>query len=277
MLNTWVNRIIGDIRLADAERKALILTMVLFACLPGCASSAPGPDPTVRIMCLGDSITAGYTDNPDWDVPFEFGYRSKLYSLLLEAGHNIQFVGESPEPWDGRWEVPVNTPAPDLRLMGQDKHRGYGGAYIEDLSLEIKDYIESDEPDVILLLIGINGIDANSPGQLDTLVERIFVSSPDVSLIVAQITPYTTFNQDLWDYNLHIRNTLVPAYQADGFSIASVDFYSLFLTDAEDPTSITLSGHSNKINHPTTTLYEQMAQSWFVKLEPVLESITVTP
>jgi len=161
--------------------------------------------------------------------------------------------------------------------MGQDEHRGYGGAYIEDLSLEIKDYIENDEPDVILLLIGINGIDANSPGQLDTLVERIFVSSPDVSLIVAQITPYTTFNQDLWDYNLHIRDKLVPAYQADGFSIGTVDFYSLFLTDAQDPTSITLSGHSNDINHPTTALYEQMAQSWFVKLEPVLESITVTP
>ena len=69
----------------------------------------------------------------------------------------------------------------------------------------------------------------------------------------------------------------MPAYQADGFSLGTVDFYSLFLTDAEDPTSITLSGHSNNINHPTTALYEQMAQSWFVKLEPVLESITVTP
>ena len=55
------------------------------------------------------------------------------------------------------------------------------------------------------------------------------------------------------------------------------DFKPVIQADAEDPTSITLSGHSNNINHPTTALYEQMAQSWFVKLEPVLESITVTP
>jgi len=91
-------------------------------------------------MCLGDSITAGYTDNPDWNVPFEFGYRGGLYSLLAAAGHDIQFVGESPEPWDGRFGLPTNTPKLDLRGMGQDKHRGYGGASIEDLSQEVEGY-----------------------------------------------------------------------------------------------------------------------------------------
>ena len=65
---------------------ALILTMVFFACLPGCDSSDPGPDPTVRIMCLGDSITAGYTDNPDWDVPFEFGYRRQAVFATAGSG-----------------------------------------------------------------------------------------------------------------------------------------------------------------------------------------------
>jgi hypothetical protein len=53
-----------------------------------------------RIMCLGDSITVGYTDNPTWNVPFKFGYRSKLYTLLKNAGYNFTFVGDSPQPWN---------------------------------------------------------------------------------------------------------------------------------------------------------------------------------
>ncbi|MGB2092340.1 MAG: hypothetical protein ACPIG6_11140, partial [Akkermansiaceae bacterium] len=47
----------------------------------------------LRIMCLGDSITVGYTDNPHWKVPFKFGYRSRLYKLLKGAGYHFTFVG----------------------------------------------------------------------------------------------------------------------------------------------------------------------------------------
>jgi len=43
----------------------------------------------LRILCVGDSITAGYTDNPKWDVPFEFGYRQGLFERLQKAGYQI--------------------------------------------------------------------------------------------------------------------------------------------------------------------------------------------
>ena len=33
-------------------------------------------DKVLRIMPLGDSITAGYTDNSAWKHPFEYGYRA---------------------------------------------------------------------------------------------------------------------------------------------------------------------------------------------------------
>ena len=247
------------------------VAIVLAACASGCVGSVSKPDGPVRIMCLGDSITAGYTDNPKWDIPFEHGYRSGLYSLLVNAGHDIQFVGESPEPWDGRFELPTNTPTLDLRDLGQDKHRGYGGWSIEDLSQEIEGFIESDKPDVILLMIGINGIDTNSPTQLDILVQKIVTTSPEVNLVVAQITPYAWFNQELWDFNLYISDVLVPTYSADGYNETTIDLYSPFLIDAEDPISITPSGHSNKINHPSPALYTRMAQAWFDGLESVLE------
>jgi len=43
----------------------------------------------LRILCVGDSITAGYTDNPKWNVPFEFGYRQGLFERLQKAGYQI--------------------------------------------------------------------------------------------------------------------------------------------------------------------------------------------
>jgi len=250
---------------------AVVVAIALAGCNAGCGGSGSISDGSVRIMCLGDSITAGYTDNPEWNVPFEHGYRSGLYSLLVDAGYDIEFVGESPEPWDGRFELPRNRPTLDLRGVGQDKHRGYGGWSIDDLNQEIEGFVESDKPDVILLMIGINGIDAHSPAQLESLVQRILATAPGVDLIVAQITPYAWFNQELWDYNLYIRDDLVPTYAAHGYGVSTVDLYSLFLTDAEDPASITPSGHSNNINHPSPASYTQIAQAWFDGIELVLE------
>ena len=101
----------------------LAIVIMALSLAPGIAR-AGGP---TRIECVGDSITAGYTDNPTWSVPFEFGYRSGLYTRLTNAGIAFQFVGASPEPWNGLFGVPTNTPSPDLRTVGQDHHRGYGG------------------------------------------------------------------------------------------------------------------------------------------------------
>jgi len=106
---------------------AITIACILWVvCLTAGCSGPVAKEAPLRIMPLGDSITAGYTDDPVWDVPFEFGYRSGLYVRLRDGGYNFQFVGKSPEPWDGRWGVPGNTPFPDLRALGQDKHRGYG-------------------------------------------------------------------------------------------------------------------------------------------------------
>ncbi len=86
----------------------------------------------LRIMCLGDSITAGYTDNPTWSVSFMFGYRSGLYTRLTNAGYNFLFVGGSAEPWNNAFGDPSRSgtykPTLDLRDLGQGGHRGYGGA-----------------------------------------------------------------------------------------------------------------------------------------------------
>lgn len=225
-----------------------------------------------RIMCLGDSITAGYTDNPKWQHPFEFGYRSHLNTLLTQAQHNFEFVGNSPEPWDGKWKVPSNKPKPDLRDLKVDKHRGYGGWNISGITQNVPKWIEQDKPDIILLLIGINGINAKSAEQLEALVKTIFASKKEVKLIVAQITPLKTFNQNLLNYNTFIKDKLVPSYSKQGKAISTVDLYSHFLKDKNDPKSIDITRLSNRINHPTNELYKKMAESWFKGIESALKA-----
>ena len=227
----------------------------------------------LRIMCLGDSITAGYTDNPTWNVPFMFGYRSGLFTRLTNADYNFKLVGASAEPWNGAFPGdPTHggtyTPALDLRAFGQDGHRGYGGVSIGTVNSNVSGYIAADTPNVILLLIGINGIGSGSPATLNTLVNTIVTAAPNAHLIVAQITPLASFNQDLYNYNLYIRNTLVPTYAASGHKVTTVNLYSLFLTNPNDYASaITPNVLANGINHPDNAHYDLMAQEWFNGIE----------
>jgi hypothetical protein len=84
-----------------------------------------------RVCPEGDSITVGFTDNPNWTVPFEFGYRSGLYARLTNSGMTFRFVGDSPEPWNGTSRTVANTPSMDLRVVDQDQHEGYGGKNVK--------------------------------------------------------------------------------------------------------------------------------------------------
>ena len=239
--------------------------------LAGIGEAAEHQEP-LRIMCIGDSITVGYTDNPIWKEPFKFGYRSKLYTLLKDAGYHFQFVGDSPQPWNNRSGDPTHggtyKPEFDLRDIGQDHHQGGEGAPIAAL----KGWVTKGNPDVILLLIGINGISAESPARIRSLAENIVAEKPDAHLIVAQITPYapsqTEKNQLLYDYNVYIRDTLMPEFAANGHNVTTVDMYSLFLTDPNDyGSAVAPNKHSNGFNHPFNEEYDLMAERWFAAIE----------
>jgi hypothetical protein len=225
----------------------------------------------VRIMPLGDSITAGYTDNSAWTVPFGFGYRSGLYTRLTGAGTSFQFVGGSQEPFNGAFGVPQTVSPPDLRPLNQDYHRGYGGWGADGLNGYIGKWLNSDNPDVILLMIGINNIGQGSTADpttaksnLNALVSTIFAKRPNISLIVAQITPYATYTSSIVQYNDYIKNTLVTTYANQGRKISTVDQYSNFLTDGG---AIDSSLYSNGINHPNATGYDRMAATWYSGLQ----------
>ena len=229
----------------------------------------------VRIMSLGDSITAGYTDNSAWKYPFEQGYRAPLYTLLTKASVPFKFVGQSAEPMNKIFGDPTHGgtifPKLDLKALGQDGHRGYGGWSIPKIQKNIRQWLKEDKPDIILLLIGINGINPKSPQQLESLVKTIYQADENVQVIVAQITPYSTYKQVLFDYNTFIRENLVPKFKKQGRTISTVDLYQHFLLNPKDPKSIDKKRLSNGINHPTNALYEKMAQSWLEGIQAIIK------
>ena len=222
----------------------------------------------LRIMPVGDSITAGYTDNPMWATPFTFGYRDTLYTRLTNAGYNIQYVGTSSEPWNNLYGTPTPPPTGslDLRTINQDHHRGYGGWNVSAIASQVGGWLNTDNPDVVLLMIGINDIAQGSSGNpaglensLNNLVNTIVTTKPNAHLIVAQTTPYASYTDSIVQYNTYIRDTLVPYWAGQGKHVTTVDMYSSLLTNGQIDSSL----FSNGINHPGDVAYDRMANAWF--------------
>ena len=210
----------------------------------------------LKIMPMGDSITVGGT-NDGWADPYWYGYRSVLYNLLHGAGYNFLFVGQSTDPPN---PLPSGTTPPaDLAALGQNAHNGKGGETVTYLNNNILTWLAADDPDVILLKVGTNAWDTVG---LNTLVNTITTTKPNVHLIIAQIIPRYTYNVGTVNYNTYIRDTLVPHYQGLGKKVTLVDQYAPFLTNPGDLTSINQSLFSNGINHPTNVGYGKMAQVW---------------
>lgn len=267
------------------HKNTLSAGFLLLLALSACTVLQAAP---LRIMPVGDSITAGYTNNSAWTVPFEFGYRRQLYNLLTGAGYDFLFVGSSAEPFNYTvtgYGDPTHggtvSPTFDLRNIdgyNYNGHHGYGGRNITTTTSNIAAQMTADNPDVILLMIGINGISTSSPGQLDTLVTTIFTSKPTVKLIVAEITPYAQSasvaaarNPLIVDYNTYIRDVLVPKFVGQGRSITRINQHRNFLTDPNNPSSATIDAlYSNAINHPTNGAYDTMAQTWFEGFQAII-------
>jgi lysophospholipase L1-like esterase len=235
-----------------------------FAPIPASAQNAP-----LRIMALGDSITAGYTDNPNWTVPFSYGFRSGLYNRLTAANYSFQFVGGSQEPRNGAFGpvTNVSNAVANLPAVDQDYSRGYGGWGVDNITANVSNWLNSDNPDVVLLMIGINNIGQGqtaAPTAVETslngLVTTIVGQRPNARVIVAQITPYASDTAAIVHYNNYIKNTLVPAFTSQGKHVSTVDQYSNLLTTGG---AIDQSLFANGVNHPNAAAYDKLAQTWF--------------
>ena len=235
-----------------------------------------------RLLVVGDSISVGYTDNPTWSVPYQFGFRSDLYTRLANSGFAVQLVGGSPEPWDGKFGIPANTPPLDLRPLNQDRCEAYGGQGTSYILANIASWLALDAPDIILLMANINDIAKGSTAEpiaaeqtLSNIVFTITRSAPNARLIVAQITPYSSYTLGIVKYNTYIRNVLVPCFAAQGKFVTSVNQYTNLC--AAGTTNIATSLFSNGINHPSAAAYARMAETWLAGIQALTLPPPQTP
>jgi len=214
---------------------------------------------TVRIMPLGDSITAA-----------SGGYRFTLQDKLSAGGYQFDFIGgrhlekdkdgshDSDHEGHSGWET-INYPFSQEFGWGIDNGgSGQSGYRIDTAGLQ---------PDVVLLMLGTNDVgrgNGNASSRCDRLfqiVDDIWSKVPNARVIVAKIPPLGDFPMTIpgyaskaaWiaEYNNLIGST-VAARQGQGKKISAVDMNSA-MTVADLPDGV----------HPSAGGYAKMAQVWY--------------
>lgn len=206
-------------------------------------------------MPLGASITAGLSVNQGVHT-FEGGYRKPLEALLepvLEAKHiDFDFVGSQ-----------VDDPSVPMKRR---HHEGHCGWRVDNIDDQIVGWIQTYQPDVVLLMVGTNDVLQNydlenAPARLDHLVTDILTAGVKY-VFVSSILPLSDpdLNQKANVYNSAISDLMLTR-QHNGEHIIWVD--------QDGDSGVTPSDLGDGI-HPNAPGYGKVADLWFQALGPLL-------
>jgi lysophospholipase L1-like esterase len=202
----------------------------------------------VRIMPLGDSITQSLTP--------QNSYRYYLWHLLLSQNYLVDFVGSRNGVGGG---PPAN---PDFDM----DHEGHAGWRADEILRAIQVWAMDVTPDIVLLHIGTNDLCqgqsvASTVIDIGDIVDVLRTVNPRIHILLAQLIPMAG------DCGIAMLNAKLPALVADKDRAESpltlVDQYTGF-----DPSTMTVDG-----SHPNAIGDSHMADRWFEKLAPVLDTV----
>lgn len=225
-------------------------------------------DRPVRIMPLGDSITAGMSsgaDNPSnpMDSSHWTSYRRRLWLDMAKGGYCADFVGsQQGGSFFGDFD-------PD--------HEGHGGWRDDQIANSISGWLTASKPDVILLHIGTNGLHP-SPADVERILNRIDEYDQDVTVLLARIINRacaggpcgevaltTQFNdnvQAMAQARIQRGDKIIMVDQESGAGI-HYDFYP--------------AGDMWDAVHPFESGYRKMARTWLKSLESFLPECRPAP
>lgn len=175
-------------------------------------------------MSVGDSITE------QGDVA-----RTQLAQLMTTDGWKFEFVGS---------KLNKTTDA-------KFKHNGYGGWTTTQINEQITTWIQTYQPDIVLLMIGTNDLWQSKPidqtvANINDIVDKIFASHAQTHIMVAKILPMGIPQGRLVDaLNEKIENILKPRIAA-GEAITIVDMHSDFSTIDDMTDGVHLNDIGNK-------------------------------
>ena len=101
---------------------------------------------SVKIMTLGDSITAGLHSEETG------GYRGPLSQMFADVGFPVEFVGSQADQIS--------------------KHEGHSGFTSDMIAQNVRGWLESNPPEIVLLHIGTNDVLLHTPCAI-TNIEQI--------------------------------------------------------------------------------------------------------
>lgn len=204
-----IERTIGVTRKKDLTMICKKFLVVVFVVSPFFSVDGTNSQEPVRIMPLGDSITAGHL------CIERGGYRSRLWAGLEEAGWTIDFVGANND---------------QLSDMPDRDNQGMYGWHIETMLPEYAGWLTTEQPDIVLLMIGTNDIsltpDVNEEiAELEQLVDGILQHDCAPTLYLASTPLISGRDSEATAYNA-ASERLVAARRESGYNIYYVDVYS---------------------------------------------------
>ncbi|MFC5004998.1 cellulose binding domain-containing protein [Dactylosporangium cerinum] len=226
---------------------ALLVAATFVVARPAMSAAAP-----VRIMPLGDSITAG----PGC-------WRPKLWQRLQAGGYtNIDFVGGVS---DGGGCNPGY--AYDFDHEG---HGGYSATGIADNN-QLPPWLSAARPDVVLMHLGTNDMWggyiplATKLAAFTKLVGQMRANNPAVKVVVAQIIPMSAGACATCPADVVAFNAAIPGWAA-GLTTAQSPVVVADLWTGFDAATDTGDGV-----HPNDAGFKKMADAWFPVLARVLD------
>ncbi len=225
-----------------------LCALLMLAIMPAQAQSA-----TLRLMPIGDSITAGYLSSDN------NGYRKTLYTDRQGAGDQVDFVGSLR---DG------NAFDPD--------HEGHSGKRIDEVATYLTTALPNYQPNIVTLHIGTNDMLqdyelSTAPTRLGSMIDQIISALPGVTVVVAQLIPNTgvvassgvTIQSRVDAYNSAIPGVVQTRVNA-GKHVYMVSMSTLTASDLSDGT------------HPNDGGYQKMASVWNASIAQVISKGWVT-
>lgn len=201
-----------------------------------------------RILPFGDSITYGIGSTDDG------GYRSRLFARVVAANQHVTFTGSQtlgPTQVSG-----VPFPRNHEGHSGWTIDPGYSSWGAGGISELVPSPAFDTNPDVVLLMIGTNDVNADSgqstmTDRLEALLDDIVQTAPDALIVLATLTPLGWNPPALSDYNARLP-AIVAARAAVGQHLVLVDMSQM-------PHGYLDSDHI----HPNDQGYAYMADVWY--------------
>lgn len=235
--------------------------------------------PPVKIMALGDSLTAGEGVNGYQS------YRGYLYQLLTTAGHKVDFVGSQASPTateadeDHEGHAGFTIGPDNARYCNTINNELACGTEHYNLYDNVENWLKQSNPDIVLLNIGINDMlpqvvavggagvnrsvdpDRAAP-QLKGLVNRIREFAPNAKIIVSSLLRVSWRDGADWPAYRMVNTMARELGQNRDDGIYFVDLNAISLQSGDFHDSL----------HLTNAGARKVALAWFEVLNPLLQN-----